>query len=233
MNMQPVADPLFDRDGWWEPGCRAFASLRAVSAFRLQLLQRWFPHTGRGLAVDLGCGGGLLAVPLARAGATVVGIDLSHRALAAARAQGVSSLHGAVGDLHHVPIADGVADLVLLADVLEHVEEPARVVLAAARLLAPGGHLFVNTISRTLRSRVLAIGVAEGLGLVPRGTHRWSAFIRPEELAAMAAAAGLRRVQQTGEAPALWRTLRHWRIELRESSGLALGYAALFAKAPD
>lgn len=230
MTVAPVADPLFDRDGWWDPACRAFASLRAVSAFRLQLLQRWLPQAGRGLVVDLGCGGGLLAVPLARAGATVVGVDVSHRALAAARAQGARNLHGAVADLHQVPVADGVADLVLLADVLEHVSDPARVVAAAARVLAPGGHLFVNTISRTLRSRLLAIGVAEGLGLVSRGTHQWSAFVRPDELAAMAAAAGLQRVQQTGEAPALWRTVRHWRIELRESTSLALGYAALFAK---
>ena len=232
MTPSQQADPLFDRDGWWDPHCRAFASLRAVSTFRLQLLREWAPQAVTGQVVDLGCGGGLLSVPLAQQGATGVGIDLSPLALRAARAQGVAGWHGAVGDLHQLPVADGSADLVMLADVMEHVTDPALVVTAAARLLRPGGLLFVNTINRTWRSRLLAIGLAEGLGLVPRGTHRWVDFVQPRELDAMTAAVGLRRLHRIGEAPALGRTLRHWRIELRPSRSLALGYAALFTNSP-
>lgn len=80
--MATAAEPLFDRAGWWEPRDRAFASLRAVSAFRLDLLRQWLGDDWRGrVVVDLGCGGGLLAIPLAARGARVVGVDLAAAAL--------------------------------------------------------------------------------------------------------------------------------------------------------
>lgn len=226
-------DALFDRDGWWDPACRPFASLRAVSEFRFALLHSWLPRGFAGLCVvDAGCGGGLLAVPAARAGARVVGVDRAARALGEARAQGAGTFLAVQGELGALPLAAGVADLVLLADVLEHVEAPARAVAEAARVLRPGGHLFVNTIDRTLRSRVLAITLGEGLGFVPRGTHRWSKFVRPHELDRMAGAAGLRRVARTGEAPRIWATLRRRAVVLRRSASLAVGYAAMFERGP-
>ncbi len=223
--------PLFDRDGWWHPGCRAFASLRSVSAFRLRLLAQWLPGSWRGrTVVDLGCGGGLLAIPLARDGATVVGVDAAPRALRSARRELGAGWLAVVGDLHAIPVKPVSADLVLLADVLEHVEQPAAVVRAAAALLRPGGRLFVNTIARTPRSHWLAIRLAEGLGYVPRGTHRFELFIDPDELEGMATAAGLRRIAATGEAPRLLATLWQRAIVLKSSKSLAVGYAMLFAK---
>ncbi|MBL9078709.1 MAG: 3-demethylubiquinone-9 3-O-methyltransferase [Planctomycetes bacterium] len=222
---------LFDREGWWDPACRAFASLRAVTTFRLQLLQRWLPGDWRGrVVVDLGCGGGLLAVPLARAGATVLGVDLARRALREGRACGAPGFLPLAGDLLRSPIGAGRADVVLLADVVEHVPEPALAVREAARLLRQGGRLFVNTIDRTARSRLLAITLAEGLGYVPRGTHDWRRFVRPQELDAMANAAGLRRLARAGEAPRLWRTLRSRTVTLRESRWITAGYAALYER---
>lgn len=228
-----AAAPLFDRDGWWQPSCRAFASLRSVSSFRLQLLERWLSGGWRGRAVvDLGCGGGLLAIPLVRAGARVVGVDVAVRALRAARHELAAGWLAAVGDLNTPPIAPASADLVLLADVLEHVDDPARVVREAASLLRPGGRLFVNTIARTRRSSWLAIRIAEGLGYVPRGTHRHERFVAPRELEAMAAANGLARVAVVGETPRLLATLWRRAIVLRPSRSLAVGYAMLFAKGP-
>jgi 2-polyprenyl-6-hydroxyphenyl methylase/3-demethylubiquinone-9 3-methyltransferase len=226
-----VAEPLFDRDGWWDPACREFASLRAVTEYRLQLLRRWLPRLAGMSAVDLGCGGGLLAVPLAEAGANVVGVDVARTALRAARGRGAARLLPLQADLHAVPLRPACADLVLLADVVEHVAAPAVAIAEAARLLRPGGHLFVNTINRTLRSRWFAIWLGEGLGFVPRGTHRWQMFVRPDELEAMARAAGLQRVQREGEAPRLWATLRSGAVALRSSRSLAVGYAALYQKA--
>jgi len=224
---------LFDRDGWWDPKCRAFASLRSVSAFRLELLRRWWPGSWQGrTVVDLGCGGGLLAVPLAEAGARVVGVDLARRALQEARRRQVPAFLPLVGDLACVPVAPASADLVLLADVLEHVDHPAAAVSEAARLLRPGGLLFVNTIDRTVRSRLFAIVLGEGLGFIPRGTHVWQRFVRPDELEAMAATAGLVRRQRTGEAPRLLRTVSARAVVLRESRTLAVGYAALYGKPP-
>lgn len=224
------ANELFDRDDWWDRSSRAFASLHAVSAFRLELLATWFPGglAGR-TVVDLGCGGGLLGVPLARAGARVLGVDRAGAALRAALRQD-SGMQPLQADLTELPLADGSADVVLLADVLEHVERPRELVAAAAQLLAPGGALFVNTISRTWQSRLFAITLGEGLGYVPRGTHEWRLFVRPEELDAMAAAAGCVRVQRCGEAPRLLATVRTGAVQLRPSRSLAVGYAALFQK---
>lgn len=225
------AEPLFDRGGWWDPQVRAFASLRAVSAFRLALLGEWCrPGLAGRVVVDLGCGGGLLAAPLAQQGARVLGVDLAATALRDARTAAPSGFLPVVGDLSAPPVAPACADFVLLADVLEHVAEPATVVAAAAALLKPGGRLFVNTIARTLRARWLAITLAEGLGYVPKGTHRHDLFVQPEELAAMAAAAGLREVARCGEAPRLWATVRTGAVQLRKSPSLAVGYAMLFAK---
>jgi 2-polyprenyl-6-hydroxyphenyl methylase/3-demethylubiquinone-9 3-methyltransferase len=223
--------PLFDRDGWWDPRCRAFASLRAVTWFRLGLLRRWLPGDWRGrTVVDLGCGGGLLAVPLAAQGAAVLGIDLARVALRAGRARGAATFLPLAGDLLRCPIRSGSVDVALLADVLEHVPAPAAAVHEAARLLRPGGRLFVNTIDRSRRARWLAVTLGEGLGFVPRGTHDWRLFVRPAELDAMAAAAGLRRIARVGEAPRLLRTLRERAVVLRESRRITAGYAALYER---
>lgn len=226
-----TAEPLFDRADWWDEGARAFASLRSVTTFRLELLRQWMPQGFAGrTVVDLGCGGGLLAVPLAREGAHVIGLDLAAKALRAARAQQPERLLAAQADLAALPLAERSADVVLLADVLEHVDDPAAVVAQAAKVLRPGGALFVNTIHRTLRSRLFAITLGEGLGFIPRGTHQWRQFVRPDELDAMARAAGLVRVQRAGEAPRLLATLRAGAVVLRPSKSLAVGYAALFQK---
>lgn len=229
--MAEVAEPLFDRDGWWDPRARAFASLRAVSAFRLDLLREWLGDDWRGRTVaDLGCGGGLLAVPLARRGARVVGVDVAGAALRAGRREQPSGWLPVVGDLAAPPLRPACCDVALLADVLEHVAAPQLAVAAAAALLRPGGRLFVNTIARTVRSKWLAIRLAEGLGYVPRGTHQHALFVQPAELEAMAAAAGLRPVARIGEAPRLLATVRTGAVQLRRSASLAVGYAMLFAK---
>lgn len=221
---------LYERDDWWEPQARAFASLRAVTAYRLQLLQRWLgDELRRGPLVDLGCGGGFLAVPLARAGAAVLGVDLALPALRAAQRQ----QSGAVfvrGDLQAVPLQPQSARVVLLADVLEHLPRPGLAVAEAARLLQPGGLLFVNTLSRTLRARLLAVHLGEGLRLIPRGTHDPRLFVRPDELEQHGRAAGLQPRALQGERPRLWRTLRSWRIELQASRSTAIGYSMLLHK---
>lgn len=230
--MTGEAEELFDRTGWWSPDCRAFRSLRATSEFRLGLLRRWLPgEWSPRVVIDLGCGGGLLALPLAESGARVIGVDVAATALREAAARRQPRFCAVAGDLRLAPVATGRADLVLLADVLEHVDDPDVAVATAATLLRPGGHLFVNTIHRTRRSRLLAITLGEGLGLIPRGTHRWEMFVTPGELDAMAGRAGLQRVRRTGEAPRIWRTLRSGAIALRESASLAVSYAALYRKA--
>jgi 2-polyprenyl-6-hydroxyphenyl methylase/3-demethylubiquinone-9 3-methyltransferase len=219
--------------GWWDPADRTYASLRAVNAVRLQILRGWLAELGSGASAvaDLGCGGGLMAVPLARHGARVVGVDLARPALAAARAQRQGGAAFVVGDVARAPLRAACADLVLLCDVLEHVDDPDGAVAEAARVLLPGGLLFVNTINRTLRARVLAVALAEGLGLIPRGTHDPARFVRPAELLAMAQRAGLRAERWHGERPLLWASLRARAVRVRPGRSLAVGYCALFRRA--
>jgi 2-polyprenyl-6-hydroxyphenyl methylase/3-demethylubiquinone-9 3-methyltransferase len=144
--LTPTANDLgiYERqaDEWWDPSSRTFRSLHAVNAFRAEILREWLGERLAGArVVDLGCGGGLLADALARQGARVVGVDRSVGSLRAAVGHARHGERFVAGDLRHPPLRDGCADLVLLADVLEHLDEPAAAVAAAARLLAPGGFL--------------------------------------------------------------------------------------------
>lgn len=230
---------------WWDPRSAAFRSLHSVNEFRTELLCEWLGGAGaRALAgqvvVDLGCGGGLLAAPLLAAGARVVGVDRSLGSLRAATARlGTDSPLRAPatpagcfvhGDLLQAPLADRSADLVLLADVLEHVDSVAAALGEAARLLRAGGLLYVNTINRTWRARLLAVEVAERLALVPRGTHDARKFVAPAELRLAAARHGLRLLRTQGESVDLLRTARRWAIALRRSEDLSIGYSALLVK---
>jgi 2-polyprenyl-6-hydroxyphenyl methylase/3-demethylubiquinone-9 3-methyltransferase len=120
---------------------------------------------------------------------------------------------------------------VLLADVLEHIPDHHQALAEAARIVRASGWVYVNTINRTLRAHLLAVLLAEGVGLIPRGTHDPKLFLRPEELRRSAERLGLRLEQVCGEAPVLWQTLRTWTLRLRPSNSLALGYSALLRKA--
>jgi len=228
------ASALFDRDGWWDERCREFASLRSVNETRLHILRRWmkdwFANPAPRSVVDFGCGGGLMSVPLAADGAKVVGLDLARSALSAARSRGAASACFVCADLSQPAVADSSFDLALLCDVLEHVEDPAAVVGAAARSLRPGGALFVNTINRSLLASVLAVRVAEGIGLVPRGTHDARLFVRPAELESAARAHGLVATHRCGERPRLLASLVARRVRLVESKSMAVSYCMGFVK---
>ena len=228
------ASALFDRDGWWDERCRAFASLRSVNETRLQILRRWmrdwFPREAPRTAVDFGCGGGFMSVPLAVHGTRVIGLDLARTALLDARSHSSASACFVCADMSQPAVADGAFDLALLCDVLEHVEDPAAVVGAAARSLRPGGALFVNTINRTAIASVLAVSVAEGIGLVPRGTHDARMFVRPSELESAAREHGLVATHRCGERPRLIASLLQRRVRLVESRSMAVSYCMGFVK---
>ena len=145
--------------------------------------------------LDVGCGGGLLSEALTRAGAQVTGIDLSPAMIE------VATLHAAESGLriaYRVLDATALAeagetfDVLCCMEMLEHVPEPAHLLAQFARLVRPGGHVFVSTLNRNLRSFLGAIVGAEYLlRLLPRGTHEYDRFIRPSELATWARGAGL------------------------------------------
>lgn len=149
------------------------------------------PLAGR-RALDVGCGAGLLAEPLARLGGEVTGIDAAAENIAAAQAHAaamglaIDYRAGEIGEIGPTGF-----DLVCAMEVIEHVAHKGVFVSALANALAPGGLLVLSTPNRTSRSRVLLVGAAERLGKVPRGTHHWDDFVTPEELRELLAAAGL------------------------------------------
>jgi 2-polyprenyl-6-hydroxyphenyl methylase/3-demethylubiquinone-9 3-methyltransferase len=197
---RPAVDPAeiqkFDAlaHRFWDPQGE-FGALHRLNPVRVAFVSARATLEDRDV-LDVGCGGGILAEALARAGARVTGIDLSAQALATAELHALESgarvtyrLAGAEALAAERPAA---FDVVTCMEMLEHVPDPASVVAALARLVRPGGSVFVSTLNRTLRAFVVAIVGAEYVARVlPRGTHEYARFIRPAELGRAARAAGL------------------------------------------
>lgn len=187
---------------WWDPKGSS-AMLHRMNPVRLQFLRaaidaHWGgdPESVKPLAgkraLDVGCGAGLLTEPLARLGAEVTGVDAAEENVAVARAHAAGS--GLTIDYRQGELAAlelGQFDLVSAMEVLEHVADKPAFLAGLARHLAPGGLLVLSTPNRTARSRLLMVGLAEAVGAIPRGTHRWEDFVTPEELCELLRAAGL------------------------------------------
>jgi 2-polyprenyl-6-hydroxyphenyl methylase/3-demethylubiquinone-9 3-methyltransferase len=186
---------------WWDP-TGDFRPLHDINPARLAWIAARCPPSGC-RAVDVGCGGGILAEALARAGADVAGIDMGEAPLAVAR---LHALEAGVTVGYRQATAESLAaespgafDLVTCMEMLEHVPDPASVVAACATLVRKGGHVFFSTINRNPKAWALAVVGAEYvLRLLPRGTHEYAKFIRPSELARAVRAAGLDVVEIAG-----------------------------------
>lgn len=188
---------------WWDPTSE-FRPLHDINPLRLNYIDERTPLAGRRV-VDVGCGGGLLSEGMARRGARVTGIDMGEAPLAVARLHGLESgvevdyRQTTVEELASDPGHEGQYDIVTCLEMLEHVPEPASVIRACARLLKPGGHLYVSTINRNPKSFLFAIVGAEYvLRLLPKGTHEWKRFIRPSEMSDHLRQAGLEIHDLTG-----------------------------------
>jgi 2-polyprenyl-6-hydroxyphenyl methylase / 3-demethylubiquinone-9 3-methyltransferase len=181
--------------GWWDPA-GSFAPLHRLNPLRLDYIRtELLSHFGRdrraldpfqGLTLlDIGCGGGLVAEPMARLGFRVTAIDAAAEAIAVARAHAEES--GLDIDYRTAAAESLVGggrrfDVVLALEIVEHVADREAFFAAAAALVAPGGVLIGATLNRTLRSFALAIVGAEYLmNWLPRGTHDWQRFVRPSE----------------------------------------------------
>jgi 2-polyprenyl-6-hydroxyphenyl methylase / 3-demethylubiquinone-9 3-methyltransferase len=186
---------------WWDPQGE-FRPLHEINPLRLEWIARHAKLEGA-RALDVGCGGGILAEAMARRGARVTGIDLAEKPLK------VAQLHLLESDLevdYELASAESYAashagsfDVLTCMEMLEHVPDPASAVAACARLLKPGGRAFFSTINRNPKAYLFAvIGAEYVLKLLPKGTHDYARFIRPSELSHWCRDAGLREVELIG-----------------------------------
>ena len=186
---------------WWDPTSE-FKPLHAINPLRLGWIQSITNLQGKRV-LDVGCGGGILAESLSKAGATVTGIDLSSKALKVAE---LHQLESGTSVRYLTISAEDLAkeesqsyDVVTCMEMLEHVPDPSSVVQACAKLCKPGGHIFFSTLNRNPKSYLFAIIGAEYiLQLLPKGTHQYEKFIKPSELAQFTRAAGLEVIELKG-----------------------------------
>jgi 2-polyprenyl-6-hydroxyphenyl methylase/3-demethylubiquinone-9 3-methyltransferase len=199
-------------DRWWDPD-GPFRPLHRLNPVRIGYIRdQAAAHFGgdaasviplAGLtALDVGCGGGLVAEPLARLGAVVTAIDADPKAIGAARAHATDrglEIDYRQASAEDLATAGAQFDLVLALEIVEHVADRSAFIETVAALVAPGGLLILSTLNRTIASLALGIGVAERvLRWVEPGTHDWRKFVRPSELAGDLRRAGFELAALTG-----------------------------------
>ncbi|WP_223421812.1 bifunctional 2-polyprenyl-6-hydroxyphenol methylase/3-demethylubiquinol 3-O-methyltransferase UbiG [Tateyamaria pelophila] len=215
---------------WWDPNGK-FKPLHMLNPCRLDYitsqiaaefdrdLKSAAPFSGLRI-LDIGCGGGLLAEPMARLGADVVGADAAERNIPVAQVHAEQS--GLTIDYRHTTAEDMAAageqfDAVLNMEVVEHVADPLGYLTACRQLLKPGGLHICSTINRNPKSFMMAIVGAEHImRWLPKGTHEWSKFITPDELFDLMRQAGLEPVDRQGFVfnPLTW----GWKLSDRDLS---------------
>jgi 2-polyprenyl-6-hydroxyphenyl methylase/3-demethylubiquinone-9 3-methyltransferase len=197
---------------WWDPR-GPMAALHKFNPVRLGYIRdnacAHFARDAKKLdclkdlrMLDIGCGGGILSEPLARLGARMLGADPSQQNIAAAAAHAQES---GVGVDYRATTAEDLAaageqfDVVLAMEVVEHVNDAGAFVGTCAGMVKPGGLMIAATLNRTLKSFALAIVGAEYvLRWLPRGTHQWDKFVKPEELEAAFERGGLNVIGERG-----------------------------------
>lgn len=181
-------------DKWWDRNGE-YKALHDINPVRLSYVNDRAGLGGRKV-LDIGCGGGLLSEAMAAAGARVTGIDMAAPSLEIAKAhaagQGLDIDYRSSTAEQWADRNPGAYDVVTCMELVEHVPDPGVLVAACAKLVHPGGDLFFATVNRTVLSRLLVIWLSEFvLGIVPRHTHTFEKFVRPEELVRWAGDAGM------------------------------------------
>jgi len=206
-NVDPDVLKHFNQDAasWWDLD-GPYRTLHHINPIRLLFMQQSISLTHQNI-LDVGCGGGILSESMVRAGAKVLGIDLADEALIAANKHRLELANDLQSQLSYQLInAESLAeqqpgsfDIITCMELLEHVPSPSRLVKACAKLLKPGGYLFVSTINRSLKAYLSVILAGEYLfKLLPIGTHDYSQLIKPAELAHWLMQAGLKVSKLSG-----------------------------------
>jgi 2-polyprenyl-6-hydroxyphenyl methylase/3-demethylubiquinone-9 3-methyltransferase len=193
---------------WWDPK-GASAMLHKLNPVRLGYIRDWIDqhwaldeHSRRPLAgktaLDVGCGAGLLAEPLARLGAKVTAIDPAAELIEAAREHAAGQGLDIDYRVSAIESLGGTFDLITSMEVIEHTADPQQFLNELAKRLAPSGLLMLSTPNATAWSKLITITLAEGFGAIPKGTHDFDKFIAPERMKQLLANAGLKCLDVEG-----------------------------------
>jgi len=197
-----TAGSVFDSFPWWDDR----DVLTQITPSRYSYITSVAGDLHGLRVLDLGCGGGLLAEPLARIGARVYGVDISRSALEQALRHALTGrlrVQYTTAPAEALPFKDEAFDAVLAFDVLEHVASLEKAVKEASRVLRPGGKLIYDTMNQTFICRVVVIWIGENLwkGGPPKGTHDWRRLIPPRRLLHLLSQNGIRNIELRGFVP--------------------------------
>lgn len=188
-------------DQWWTDQS-PFRALSYLNKPRFEFFDQTIQNWNGLKALDIGCGGGYASEFMAKRGIKVSGIDLSDKSVEAAKYHAKETgleIDYRIGCAESLPFPDQQFEVVLCVDVLEHMANLPKVFQEAYRVLKPNGYLLFDTINRTLISKIVMIWIMEYLlEEIPKGTHDWKMFIRPEELIHDASDAGFTDIQLKG-----------------------------------
>ena len=187
---------------WWDPAGE-FRPLHALNPVRVDYIEERVGGVAGKRVLDVGCGGGLLSEALASRGALVTGLDLGAATIEVAELHamqsGLSIRYLRESAEAHAAQSPGAYDVVACLEMLEHVPDPSAILHALHTLVKPGGAVILSTINRNLKSWLFAVVGAEYvMRLLERGTHTYSRFIRPSELARWSREAGFDVVDIVG-----------------------------------
>ncbi len=171
---------------WWDPNGQC-KPLHIINPLRVDYIKQLSGDLNGKHVLDVGCGGGILSESLAKLAANVTAIDLAEESLA------VAKLHAEQNSLEinyqnqtveqHAEQFPAHYDVITCMEMLEHVPDPFSIIHACAKLLKPNGQLYLSTINRNHKAKLMLIYGAEYIArLVPKGTHDFNRFIRPSEL---------------------------------------------------
>jgi len=197
---------------WWSPTGK-FRPLHKFNPVRLAYIKKQVcqhfnidpskPKPFEGLRIlDIGCGGGLLCEPMSRLGAEIVGADASEVNIEVAKIHAMQT--GVTVDYRATTSEDLAAagekfDIILNMEVVEHVADVDLFMASCCEMVKPGGLMFMATINRTAKARMLAIFMAEKvLRWLPVGTHEFEKLVKPEELEEAFAKGGMSLLDESG-----------------------------------